>query len=212
MMNGAAAKLITALILSGVWLAMLIVHSGPADQAILMHLYAGQISWAEQTALILSEFGRSQRLLIVIAGGVLLLAIQQRFWSALSLLLMTQAGGLLVSYQKIWIGAMRPDQQLWLKAVNSYGFPSGHAAHSMMAFLGLALLLTSNGNGWRLTIVAAILMSLLVGVSRVMLGVHWPTEVIAGWAFGAAWALLWCGATVGLETRFEVLRPGRGGR
>ena len=73
-------------------------------------------------------------------------------------------------------------------------FPSGHAGVSAIVFLSLGALLASTRSRAieRMYILAmASLMTLLVGLSRIALGVHWATEVLAGWAFGPAWALVW---------------------
>jgi undecaprenyl-diphosphatase len=82
--------------------------------------------------------------------------------------------------------------------VKTSSFPSGHATSSMIFYLTVALALTG-GTRWHRTAVAgAVLLSLLIGTSRVMLGVHWPSDVIGGWAFGLLWVLL----TLKLAGRF----------
>jgi undecaprenyl-diphosphatase len=92
--------------------------------------------------------------------------------------------------QKYWIARARPDLDPHLVVVKTSSFPSGHATSSMIFYLTLALTL-SFGRRWRREAIAgAVLLSLLVGTSRVMLGVHWPSDVIGGWAFGMLWVLL----------------------
>jgi undecaprenyl-diphosphatase len=60
----------------------------------------------------------------------------------------------------------------------------------MIVYLTLALLLTA-GTRWKWpAVIAAITLSAFVGLSRVMLGVHWPTDVVGGWAFGLLWVLI----------------------
>jgi len=74
--------------------------------------------------------------------------------------------------------------------VKTRSFPSGHANSSMIFYLAVALALTAGTRWERPAAAAAVLLSLLVGISRVMLGVHWPSDVIGGWAFGLLWVLL----------------------
>ena len=74
--------------------------------------------------------------------------------------------------------------------VKTSSFPSGHAASSMIFYLSLALVLSAHSPRRFAVAAAAIVLSLLVGASRVMLGVHWPSDVIGGWAFGLLWVLL----------------------
>jgi len=60
----------------------------------------------------------------------------------------------------------------------------------MIFYLALAIALTTGTRWHRTAAAAAVALSLLIGTSRVMLGVHWPSDVIGGWAFGMLWVLL----------------------
>jgi undecaprenyl-diphosphatase len=80
---------------------------------------------------------------------------------------------------------------------------------SALVYLTLGTLLASvqPTRGLRIYVMAvAIALALIVGVSRVYLGVHWPSDVLAGWCGGAAWALLWGAVALVLERRYRLPR------
>ena len=84
----------------------------------------------------------------------------------------------------------RPDLDPHLVVVKTSSFPSGHAASSMIFYLTMALTLTVGTRWHRAAAAGALCLSFLIGLSRVMLGVHWPSDVIGGWSFGLLWVLL----------------------
>jgi undecaprenyl-diphosphatase len=103
-------------------------------------------------------------------------------------------GAVLVSVFKSAFGRLRPDAAFAELVASGLSFPSGHASMSAVVFLTLGALIASTRSrlGERIYILAtAAFMTLLVGLSRVALGVHWATDVLGGWAFGAGWAMLW---------------------
>jgi undecaprenyl-diphosphatase len=120
----------------------------------------------------------------------LLLIARRRFHDAGLLLAISLSGRLFVNLQKAWIARPRPDADLHLIGTRTDSFPSGHAACSIMVWLTLALLIPRESRLRRPAIAAAILFSLLAGLSRPMLGVHYPSDVIAGWSFGLLWIFL----------------------
>jgi undecaprenyl-diphosphatase len=105
-----------------------------------------------------------------------------------ALIAIVVSGRLLVEYLKLWIGRPRPDLEFQAVAVQSLAFPSGHAANSMTAFVAIALFCAPKSER-KVALIAAIGASLLVGLSRPLLGVHWPSDVLGGWIFGLLWAV-----------------------
>ncbi len=104
------------------------------------------------------------------------------------------SGTVLVSVFKAAFGRIRPDFAYAELAASGLSFPSGHASMSALVFLTMGALLASSHKrvSERLYILmTAGLMTLLVGLSRVALGVHYATDVLGGWAFGSAWAIAW---------------------
>lgn len=104
------------------------------------------------------------------------------------------SGVTLVSVFKSLFGRERPDLAYAELAAPGLSFPSGHASMSAIAFLTIGALIAASHRraGERIYILlVAGLLTLLVGLSRIALGVHWTTDVIGGWAFGSAWAVVW---------------------
>lgn len=102
-------------------------------------------------------------------------------------------GMFLMTFMKRGFDRARPDLVPHGVEVTNASFPSGHATMAAVVYLTLGLLLarTQAMRPVRILLIAlSVIITILVGVSRVYLGVHWPTDVLAGWTLGAAWALL----------------------
>jgi undecaprenyl-diphosphatase len=90
-------------------------------------------------------------------------------------------------------GRPRPDLVPYAAYASNSSFPSGHSMMSAITYLVLGALLARSQERKLLKayfLVTAAFITVLVGISRVYLGVHWPTDVLAGWTAGAVWALL----------------------
>jgi len=108
------------------------------------------------------------------------------------------SGQLLSNGLKALLDRARPDLVPHETLVTSASFPSGHSMMAMLIWLTLALNIAATVPQLRRPLVAAaLLIAGLVGVSRVALGVHWPSDVLGGWALGAACALLWAPSASG---------------
>lgn len=93
---------------------------------------------------------------------------------------------------KVAFGRARPDLVPHESYVYSHSFPSGHSALSAATFLTTAAILSSLERRKRakaFVFAIAMLLTVSIGLSRVYLGVHWPSDVVGGWALGATWAL-----------------------
>lgn len=159
-------------------------------------------AWLEYAMLDLTSIGGPTVLGLVVLAVAGFLALQTRYRTAL-VVLATAASGELANYA-LKAAFMRPRPTIvpHLRDVVSTSFPSGHAMESAIIYLTLGAMMMRIAER-RLTkiycLTVAVLLTLLVGVSRVFLGVHYPTDVIGGWIIGFVWAsLCWL-----VEQRFE---------
>ncbi len=130
--------------------------------------------------------------LLTVLSVVYLLLIRRRV-TGLFLLLSVLGGWMVSNGLKLGVARPRPDLVPHLVEVHDLSFPSGHAMLSAVTYLTLGLLLArmQTSRAARYYFVAiAVLLTLLIGTSRVYLGVHFPTDVLGGWSAGAAWACL----------------------
>jgi undecaprenyl-diphosphatase len=171
----------------------------PFDMAVLLAMRTGDShdpigpAWLEFAARDVSALGGFTvlTLLTVMAGGFLLNT--KKYVDAL--VLIAAVLGATALSESLKLGYARPRPDLVAHAVETLGssFPSGHATLSAATYLTIGALLAHAQERRRVKAyihVTAILLALLIGISRVYLGVHWPTDVLAGWCIGAAWSIL----------------------
>lgn len=155
--------------------------------------------WVEELARDFTALGGVGVLTLVTVASALFLAMAGR--GRMALVVLTTIGGGVAITQALKAGFERSRPDLLLHEVHAYtaSFPSGHAAMSAIAYLTLGALFARELSGFRLkffVMALAAAVTLLVGVSRVYLGVHWPSDVLGGWSFGAGWSLLcWAGSS-----------------
>ncbi|MCA9153520.1 MAG: phosphatase PAP2 family protein [Planctomycetales bacterium] len=163
--------------------------------------------WVEELGRDMTALGGVGFLVLLtlsVAGYLLLLGKPRMMW----FVLVSVFGGLLLGLIfKSVFARPRPDLVTHGSYVYTKSFPSGHSLMAAITYLTLGSLLARIQQLWRLKaylILLAIGVTLAVGISRVYLGVHWPTDVLAGWTLGAAWAAL-CGLTARhLQRRGQV--------
>ncbi len=132
---------------------------------------------------------------------VIVFLLSQRKWLSSLLLVLGLAGGVMLSEGlKAVFERERPPAAMQAVETINASFPSGHALLSTVFYLSIAVMLTRAFPRRRLkafVLGVGMLMAVLVGLTRVYLGAHWASDVLAGWAVGAAWAMaLWLVAYV----------------
>ena len=188
----------TIVSLAAIWLVMLVWGGGPLDRQIYQALYADRDPMIVAVGRFFTMLGEPTVLIAASLVAAIWLWLKGHRHLPFVFVAITMFGRGASELQKYWIARARPDLEAHLVVVKTSSFPSGHANSAMIFYLTIALILTQ-GTRWRDVAVAlAILLALLVGLSRVMLGVHWPSDVAGGWAFGMLWVLL----TLRLAQRF----------
>jgi undecaprenyl-diphosphatase len=149
--------------------------------------------WVENSLLDVTALGGPTVLGLVVVSVAGFLLLQTRYHTALVVLATAASGEIANMAMKNLFLRPRPTIVPHLRDVSSTSFPSGHAMESAIIYLTLGAMLMRLAER-RITkiycIGIAVFMTLLVGISRVYLGVHYPTDVVAGWMFGFFWASL----------------------
>ena len=149
--------------------------------------------WLEEAVAQITALGGYPILVVLVATVAGYLLVARRYGPALFVVLSTGLGTLASQLLKLFYDRPRPDVVDHLVTIHTASFPSGHATMSAIVYLTLAALIVRLVEQTRVRIYVmsvAILITAAVGLSRIYLGVHWPSDVAAGWALGAAWASL----------------------
>ena len=148
--------------------------------------------WVEELARDVTALGGVGVLTFLTLAAAGLLWLQRKRGTAFFLLAAIGSGIALSSTAKSLFDRPRPDLVPHGSHVYTASFPSGHSLMAAVTYLTLAVLVARTFRQRRLkvyVVALAVFVTLAVGISRVYLGVHWPTDVLAGWAAGGAWAL-----------------------
>jgi undecaprenyl-diphosphatase len=167
-------------------------------------------AWLQEAARDLTSLGSIIVLAIITLtfSGYLFLA---RKSAAAWLMIVAVCGG--IAFNELLKAAFaRPRPDLVYQAVRVFtsSFPSGHAELSATTYLTIAALLAQNQSSFGIGsyfIALAALLTILIGISRIYLGVHYPTDVLGGWCIGAAWALVCWVLMTWLERRDSSRQP-----
>ena len=162
------------------------------DSSITSWVVDHRTSALTTVARIMSTVG-SQAVLLPLTALVTVALLTRRQRAPAGMLVVCWGGALgLYSLTKYFVQRTRPPMDIWLTSVGkSTSFPSGHATQSLGTFVALALV----GAVWlsglrRALLILAVVLALGVGWSRVYLGVHWTTDVLAGWLIATAWVTI----------------------
>lgn len=187
------------------------------DEAVLMALRtpgnpADPIgpAWLEEAARDITALGSFSVLFILVVVVVAHLFLVGRTRTAWFLTVSVIGGALLSTGLKSLFDRPRPELT-GVARVFTASFPSGHATVSAVVYLTLGALLSemAETRGQKILYLgSAILLTVMIGLSRIYLGVHYPTDVLAGWSVGAGWAL----ACAMLAHLYRQRVTGRSGR
>lgn len=204
------------------WIALLIIgfaamtvialggYSESWDRALMLALRTGDAhepigpKWVQTAFLDITALGSNTTIILATLAAAIFLFIRRSKSAALLVILSAATGTALNNLLKLIFDRPRPDLVAHAVEVQTTSFPSGHAMLSAIVYLTLGLLLarTQQSRAAQIYIVAtAAVMTMLIGISRVYLGVHWPSDVLAGWIAGLAWALICWKIAKSLEER-----------
>lgn len=165
--------------------------------------------WLHHAMVAITALGDGTILTMVVVGVSGLLLVRRLALTAGLVLVATASGALIAAQAKFWFGRPRPELVAHLVDASGLSFPSGHATNSAIVYLTLAGLVSQVEHGRavrRYLLALAIFLVGAIGTSRVYLGVHWPSDVLAGWSLGTLWALGWWGIAAWIRHRENVIR------
>jgi membrane-associated phospholipid phosphatase len=162
------------------------------DSSVTSWVVAHRTHALTSVARLLSTLG-SQAVLIPLTAIAAVVLLGRRRWVLAGLVIAAWGGAIgLYSLTKHFVDRLRPPVEIWLTdAGRTSSFPSGHATQSLATFLALVLVgaVILPGARWPGRAIA-VALAIGVGCSRVYLGVHWATDVGAGWMIAAAWLMI----------------------
>jgi undecaprenyl-diphosphatase len=148
---------------------------------------------------VLTHFGDAAVLTVIVIGVAMLLFGRRRYVFAWAWLATTAGGGIMTRLLKLWFARTRPIYEHDFTTVHGWSFPSGHASGSLLVYglIGYLLVRHSERRAHVPIVIATMILVVFVGSSRVLLQVHYFSDVVAGWATAILWLSL---CIAGLET------------
>ena len=164
-----------------------------ADPHVTAWIIAHRTGWLTSALSVLTWLGSTAFIIPLALAAGLYFLIRRRTWQPLALLGAAVAGAIgLYDIVKPLVGQPRPPAAIWIGHYTGAAFPSGHATQSAAFYAMLAIVVGAGLSFGRRAVLwsAAALVVLLVGASRIDLGAHWLTDVLAGYALGATWVAI----------------------
>jgi undecaprenyl-diphosphatase len=183
---------------------ILMMFRDPADP----HTVIGP-SWVHEMVRDVTALGSFSLLALIVVAVCVYLYLARMKSAALFVLASVLGGTVLSTMLKMGYNRPRPELTTMSEQFTA-SFPSGHAMLSAVTFLTLGALLARFAPTNRLrafSIFGALVLTLLVGMSRLYMGVHYPSDILAGWCLGSAWALTCSGVALVLQRRGAVTQP-----
>ena len=178
------------------------------DSAILLAVAKDRTPWLTIAAVDVTALGSTTLVVLFSAFTLLVLLVLRDRMGALQLLAASAGAGILTFVTKNIIERIRPAEAQHLIVVSGFSYPSGHSVSASALYLTIAIIAGRyvRHSGARAAIFLAVsAMILMIGASRVYLGVHYATDVVSGLSLGAAWALLLAGCFTLVVRRREHL-------
>jgi membrane-associated phospholipid phosphatase len=172
------------------------------DENVLDFVVRHRSDWLSQTARVVTTFGSGWIIAAVVVVSASILLRRRRPADALFTVASVVGTAIAVAITKHFVGRPRPAVSQRLVTVTGPAFPSGHAAQSVACYAALAVVvvIASRSRTVRaLAIAGSAAVAVAVGASRIVLGVHWLSDVVSGWLLAAGWLL----ALIGLRVAFE---------
>ena len=180
------------------------------DRAAMKWMEANRIAILDNFLLDVTALGTGLVVIILVGVAALFLALTKHRYSALLLVVATAGGQLLSTVLKMVYDRPRPDMVDHLTHTMSSSFPSGHAMSGVIVYGTVAYLAARlQKKAWErwLTMLVAVVIILAIAASRVYLGVHYPSDVLAGTIIGAAWAAFCMAGLEAVNVFAERFRP-----
>ena len=166
------------------------------DRTILIGFAKARTPWLTVMAVDLTALGSVTLVVLISTVALCVLLLLKDRMAALQLVAASVGAGILTSAVKNYIDRPRPEEVTQLIQVSGFSYPSGHSLAAASLYLTVAILVCRHPQrtGHQIAILTmTVAIILLVGVSRIYLGVHYPSDVASGISLGTAWALLLAG-------------------